>query len=33
MSKHDEASDYSWREFQQRASGNNLYFDYRIDPD
>ncbi|MBH5386665.1 hypothetical protein H1B27_10260 [Bradyrhizobium sp. CNPSo 4019] len=33
MSKHDEASDRSWNAFQQCASGNNLYFDYRIDPD
>ena len=33
MSKHDQASDRSWKAFQQRASGSNLYFDYRIDPD
>lgn len=31
MTKHVEASDRSWDEFQRRASGNNLYFDYRID--
>ena len=33
MSKHDEASDRSWESFNQRASGGDLYFDYRIDPD
>jgi beta-lactamase superfamily II metal-dependent hydrolase len=33
MRKHNEASDRSWKAFQRRAFGNNLYFDYRIDPD
>jgi beta-lactamase superfamily II metal-dependent hydrolase len=32
MAKHDEASDRSWAAFQDRVTGNHLYFDYRIDP-
>jgi hypothetical protein len=33
MAKHDDASENSWEAFHERASGTNLYFDYRIDPD
>jgi hypothetical protein len=33
MSRHKEASENSWNSFLRRASGGNLYFDYRIEPD
>jgi hypothetical protein len=32
MKKPEHAGERPWQSFQSRASGSNLYFDYRIEP-